>query len=111
MTDLTTDKVFVDEFYNTTTTKEWQRVHVPLTKKPYKFSIRLSTRVSAKYNFDIALDYFVLDDTCEPTSPTTVTVPVAEKKWDCSFEYLCKGWIWDDTWNVTSYHNSMYTFI
>ena len=111
MTDLTTGKVFVDELYNTTTTKEWQRVHVPLTKRPYRFSIRFSTGFLTVNKFDIALDYFVLDDSCEHGDATTATVPVAEEKWDCSFEYLCKGWIWDDTWNVTSYHNSMYTFI
>ena len=111
--DLTNGQTILFEGYNTTVRAVWNRVVVSIPKIPYRFSIELSTVfINTPLETDIALDYFVLDDSCdEPNRPTTPTVPLPERKWDCNFEYLCKGWILDSSWNITSYHNSMYTLI
>lgn len=107
--DLTAGKTILQQNFQSSKSPYWIREKVSIPMPPYRFAITLSTTTFSSPNSDIALDYFVLDDNCEKIEPsTTSTIPPNELKWNCDFDGNCRGWDWDNNWDVTTFHQSKF---
>ncbi len=93
---------------NASTFPMWQRFHFSMPKLPLRYSISISTAFSSgRLTSDLAIDDIVLSDSsCRNDRPgmvSTTPIPYNERIWDCSFEYKCRQWSFDNNWKMTSY--------